>query len=97
MARAASAPVNRPTPIDDLDLQSLARALVERLGRYLDQGYLDGRTVLRDAVRAHLACSALEAEELVDTLEANGYLRFPELPDETHSRRESRWEILPHG
>jgi hypothetical protein len=79
--------------VEEIDLASLARALRARFGPQLDENYLDGRTILRDAVVAIVGCSALEAEELVDTLEGMHYLRFPQLPDETHSARSSLWEI----
>jgi hypothetical protein len=82
--------------VEEIDLFALARLLRERFGDTLDEGYLDGRTVLRDAIAAHLRCSDLEAEELVDTMEANGYLHFPQLEDSTHSRRVSIWTILDH-
>jgi hypothetical protein len=41
-----------------------------------------------------LECSELEAEQLVDTLELNGYLRFEGDPSQ-RSRAESRWAVLP--
>ncbi len=81
--------------VEDVDLCSLAMLLERSFGAELDEGYLDGRTTLRDAVASALGCSSLEAEELVDTLEARGYVRFPRLPDDTHSRRAQRWTIHP--
>jgi hypothetical protein len=78
---------------EEVDLATVVEALERRFGATLEQDYLDGRTVLRDAVADHLACSILEAEALVDTLEAQGYLKFPKLQDETHSRRAVRWRI----
>jgi hypothetical protein len=36
-------------------------------------GDLAGRSKMRDVVAAHLGCSLLEAEELVDTLIARGF------------------------
>jgi hypothetical protein len=83
--------------VEEVDLAALARALAARFGRVLAQGYLHGRTVLRDAVAAQLGCSLLEAEALVDTLEAAGYLRYPRAADATHPRPVARWEIRVDG
>jgi hypothetical protein len=82
--------------IEDVDLLSLAQALRERFGNTLDEGYLSGRTVLRDAVATQLGCSSLEAEDLVDTMESCGYMIFPRMSDASHSRRAGRWSILDH-
>jgi hypothetical protein len=82
--------------IEDVDLLAVAMHLRDRFGNTLDQGYLDGRTLLRDAVADHLRCSSYEAEKLVDTMEAQGYLIFPQLDDMTHSRRAANWHILDH-
>jgi hypothetical protein len=64
-------------PPESIDLL----ALCQRLRRHdptLDrvEGYLEGKTLLRDRLVALLDCSELEAERLVDTLEARGFLRF---------------------
>jgi hypothetical protein len=86
--------VLNPTP-EEIDLQRLARALRARFGERLEESYLDGRTLLRDAVVDHLVCSALEAEEIVDTLEAMGVIRFPTRFDETHDAEQPhRWIIV---
>jgi hypothetical protein len=39
-------------------------------------GYVRGRTSLRDAVLQRLGCSELEAEQLVDTMVARGFIAF---------------------
>lgn len=47
--------------------------------RYGDRGpddYLPGKTAMRDTIMEHLSCSSLEAEEVVDLLEVEGYLEF---------------------
>lgn len=84
-------------PIDDVDLADLA----QRIRRHIPVneppvGYLRGRSYFRDVITHELGCSDLEAEELVDTLEMNGYLRFEGDPSE-RSRAESRWTVLPEG
>jgi competence protein ComEC len=81
---------------DDLDLSEIA----ERIRRHIPPneppvGYLRGRSYFRDVLVHELGCSELEAEELVDTLEMNGYLRFAGDPS-VRSRAESRWDIDPH-
>jgi hypothetical protein len=55
-------------------------------------GYLRGRSYFRDVLVHALSCSDVEAEQLVDTLEMNGYLRFEGDPAE-RSVAESRWDI----
>jgi competence protein ComEC len=82
--------------IEDLDLLDVT----ERIRRHIPVGeppvgYLRGRSYFRDVLVHELGCSELEAEELVDTLEMNGYLRFTGDPS-VRSHAESRWEIVPH-
>lgn len=81
--------------IDHLDLVDVA----ERLRRHIPAneppvGYLRGRSYFRDVLGHEYGLSDLEAEELVDTLELHGYLRFLGDPAE-RSRAESRWEVGP--
>ncbi len=59
-------------------------------------GYLRGRSYFRDVLTHELGCSDLEAEDLVDTLEMNGFLHFQGDPAE-RSEAESRWTIDPHS
>ena len=61
--------------VEDVDLAELTASLRARFAGAAPAGYLDGRTVLRDAVAEQLGCSALEAEEIVDTLVARGLVR----------------------
>ncbi|WP_373049225.1 hypothetical protein [Vulgatibacter sp.] len=55
-------------------------ALAEELRRYFYEdppvGYLRGRTAFRDAIVDRLGCSSVEAEQLVETLELRGFIRF---------------------
>ncbi len=62
--------------VEDIDLAELTAALRSRFGGVPPVGYLDGRTALRDAVAERLECSTLEAEEIVDTLVARGFVRY---------------------
>ena len=82
--------------VTQIDLEDLA----SRIRRHVSVGeppvgYLRGRSYFRDVVARELRCSDLEAEQLVDTLEVNGYLKFKGNPSE-RSVADSRWEIDPH-
>jgi hypothetical protein len=71
--------------VEEVDLAVLVEALSSRFGRTPPSGYLGGRTALRDAVADELGCSDLEAEELVDTLVARGFVRYegdPHVPED---------------
>ena len=74
--------------VEDVDLAELVEALRSRFAGARPTGYLDGRTALRDAVADELGCSDLEAEQLVDTLVAHGFVRYegnPQAPEDgTH-------------
>jgi len=61
---------------EDLDLGGVCRRLHRELEHDPPVGYLRGRTLMRDVLASRMGFSALEAEELVDTLEARGYVRF---------------------
>lgn len=82
--------------LEHIDLEDLAA----RIRRHVPPGeppvgYLRGRSYFRDVVARELRCSDLEAEQLVDTLEVNGYLKFEGNPSE-RSVADSRWNIDPH-
>jgi hypothetical protein len=79
--------------IEQLDLAQLAIVLRRRFGRHLFAGYLNGKTLMRDALEELLSCSDSMAEELVETLELQGYLRFPHLADDTHPATRQSWII----
>ncbi len=79
---------------EDLDLEQLTRQLIEVLGSAEPKGYLRGKAQMRDALVQAMGFSQLAAEELIDTLELRGFLRF--LGDTSErSEADSRWEILP--
>ncbi len=82
--------------IEDLDLADLAdRIRVHVADAEPPVGYLRGRSYFRDVVAHLLDCSDVEAEDLVDTLQVNGYLHFEGNPAE-RSQAQSRWRIDPH-
>ena len=81
---------------DDLDLQQLTAELKAHLAPGEPVGYLRGKALMRD-VRVHMKrFSELEAEDLVDTLEMQGFLRFLGDPSE-RSVADAHWEISPHA
>jgi hypothetical protein len=79
--------------IDDIDLAELARMIRQHIPPGEPPvGYLRGRSYFRDVLVQALQCSDMEAEQLVDTLEMNGYLEFTGNPAEP-SVADSRWDI----
>lgn len=79
---------------EEIDLQALAYELRAALPGG-PEGYLRGKALMRDVLVARRNLSELEAEELIDTLELNGYLHF--LGDPTQrSVADAPWEVLPH-
>jgi hypothetical protein len=83
--------------VEDIDLSQLTGALRRRYGRHLYASYLRGKTLIRDAIIEQLGCSAYEAEELVETLELMGFVRFPHLADDTHPLTRHSWIIAEHS
>ena len=63
--------------VEEVDLAALVAGIRRDFGGEAPVGYLRGRTAIRDAVVRRLGCSALEAEELVDTMESRGFLHYP--------------------
>lgn len=67
---------------ESIDLAVLSASVRARVGSSRLDGYLDGKTRLRDAVTDELGCSTLEAEQVTDTLVARGFARFFDANDE---------------
>jgi len=80
---------------EDIDLHELAGFLKQRLSEGPPAGYLRGKALMRDVLAQERGLSALEAEELVDTLELNGFLHFLGDPTE-RSVADAPWDIQPH-
>jgi hypothetical protein len=72
-----------PFDPDQLDLPTLVRDLVSDLDMRTTEGYVVGRTKIRDAVARRLRCSQLMSEQLVDTLVAQGHAYFVRDPEAT--------------
>jgi hypothetical protein len=81
---------------DDLDLRELTSELKHRLAPGEPVGYLRGKSLMRDMLVEMKDFSEYEAEELIDTLEARGFLRFLGDPTE-RSVADAPWEISPHS
>lgn len=69
--------------------------LKQRLSEGPALGYLRGKALMRDLLAQERGLSELEAEELVDTLELNGFLHFLGDPSE-RSVADAPWDIEPH-
>jgi len=80
---------------EDFDLREVAELLKQRLAESPPRGYLRGKALMRDTLAHDRGLSYLEAEELLDTLELNGFLRFLGDPSE-RAVADAPWEILPH-
>ncbi len=78
--------------LDEVDLAALTQMLRHQFADGPLVGYLEGRTALRDAVVQQLGCSMSDAEELVDTLEAQGYVHFEGDPTQPESGGEE-WTL----
>ena len=81
---------------EDLDLQELTEDLKRALRHHGPLGYLRGKSLMRDLLVEQRRFSQLEAEELVDTLELQGFLHFLGDPTE-RSVADAPWEIKPHS
>lgn len=84
-----------PEALDLLVLTSrLAQLEADSLSNL--EGYLEGKTRLRDAVVRELDCSQLEAEQVVDTLAARGFVRFRDANAAVTApgRSPGHWELL---
>ncbi|WP_257456236.1 hypothetical protein [Archangium lipolyticum] len=81
---------------EDLDLRQLTADLKNRLAPGEPVGYLRGKSLMRDMLVDMKGFSEYEAEELIDTLELRGFLRFLGDPTE-RSIADAHWEISPHS
>jgi len=77
---------------EDLDLQKLTEELRNALGDAEPTGYLRGKALMRNALVQAKGFSELESEELIDTLELRGFIRFEGDPA-SRSEANSRWDL----
>lgn len=76
---------------EEIDLNELSGQLATRFGDAPPAGYVRGKGDLRAAVVDMLKCSELEAEQLVDTLEGRGLIRYQGDRSGGIDRLESHW------
>ncbi|HMR06993.1 MAG TPA: hypothetical protein PKA88_14515 [Polyangiaceae bacterium] len=86
----SEAPSHTPRP--DWNASRATLALAQAFASAPPVGYLRGKTQMRDCLRGTLPISSLEAEALVDHLEAIGLVRFQGDPAQPESRL-ARWAI----
>lgn len=76
--------------VEGVDLKRLAMFLSRSLDGGSALGVVVGLTLLRDLVAGHLACSLLEAERIMDTMVARGFVVRTEGAGEP-----SMWSLQP--
>lgn len=76
---------------EEIDLNDPRGRLAECFGELPPAGYVPGKTALRAAVVKILQCSALEAEQLVDTLETRRLIGYEGDPSDEVDDLERRW------
>jgi hypothetical protein len=81
-----SYPVTAP---EEVDLAQLCEVIQDRVPLEARSGFDLGKTVIRDTIAEHLGCSALMAEQLVDTLVLQGMLSYA--GDPTEGVTEAPW------
>jgi hypothetical protein len=74
-------------------LIELRSQLAAKFGAAPPAGYVQGKSDLRAAVVHLLGCSELEAEQLVDTMEARGVIRYQGDAQEQVDRLEQHWSL----
>jgi hypothetical protein len=78
---------------EEIDLADLRKRLADHFGAVRPAGYIEGKGEMRAAVASLLECSDLEAEQLVDTLEARGLIRYEGDPAHEVDRLERHWKL----
>ncbi|MEO8801712.1 MAG: hypothetical protein ABI551_27735 [Polyangiaceae bacterium] len=62
--------------MEPVDLATVAAELVRRFGARIEAAYVPGKTMFRDVVCETQDVSQLEAEEICDSMERRGLLKF---------------------
>ncbi|HLT29284.1 MAG TPA: hypothetical protein VK013_04540 [Myxococcaceae bacterium] len=75
--------------LEDVDLSQVLDQLRPELGAGV-VGYLRGKARMRDLLVERRGFSNLEAEQIIDTMEAQGFLEFEGDPSE-RSQAEALW------
>ncbi len=80
---------------ETIDLKRLAEELETRLKHSPPYGYLRGKSLMRDVLVDEHRISQLEAEEIIDTMEMQGFLHFLGDPSERSHASDTSWDIEP--
>lgn len=80
---------------EEIDLNELVIQLAGRFRGLAPSGYVRGKGELRAAVTDILECSELEAEQLVDTMESRGLLRYQGDRQDDVDQLEQVWSFQP--
>ncbi len=83
-----------PAPRPPRDLALLTRTLKQAVAGRALRGYVNGKTILRDALVRRYRVSVFRAEILVDQLRARGFLRYLGKPDAARPGRDL-WILTP--
>lgn len=81
--------------LEDVDLAQVLDKLRPELGAGV-VGYLRGKSRMRDLLVKQWGFSNLEAEQLIDTMESQGFLEFEGDPSE-RSQAEALWRPGSNG
>lgn len=81
--------------VTEIDLNELVRQLAARFSAAAPVGYVRGKGDLRAAAVAILDCSELEAEQIVDTMEGRGLVRYEGDPQDEVDQLERYWSFEP--
>jgi hypothetical protein len=87
---------NRTKPLvvlKEIDLEKLRLQLARHFAGVAPAGYVRGKGDLRAAVVRIEKCSEMEAEQLVDTLESRGLIRYSGERRGEVDDLEHRWEL----
>ena len=90
---ALTASESATRPRTGRDLAEMATTLERRFRGIPPYGYLLGKTIIRNAVMELLKCSAMRAEELVDRMQARGFLHYEGDPREAGGGR-APWQVV---
>ncbi len=62
--------------MESIDLASVAAELIRRFGARIEAAYVPGKTMFRDVVCETQDVSQLDGEEICDSMERRGLLKF---------------------
>jgi len=80
---------------EGVDLKRIAERLSALFSHRPPLGYLQGKTVMRNALEDSFRLSEQDAEEMLDTLESRGFVRFLGDPSEA-AEVDLPWAIDAH-